>query len=236
MAFDIHNLLEKTDSWMARHWRACLLTMLGIVAMQQCTISSLQYRLERYSAVVGQPVAHEDSVANSIVSVPADNVSDSVDVSTIDTTSADESLGKHSNLPFFAFLLVVGIAVYVVWYSRRNALYPIGLWVGGRLRQAPDGTIFFSMKVKNRSTKEVEVNEPIINFKSRSNLRKFRAAVPSIPIVMQAGTTFETQISLNGLIERNPELMQAYAVSLTISTNGRRHSTPPSFIRFKEKA
>ena len=92
----------------------------------------------------------------------------------------------------------------------------------------------FAIKVKNRSSKEVELSNAQVNFvMGPSQVRKFRANVPSLPITLQPHTSFESQINLTGLITANLELAQAKAIGMSVVANGKSHSTIPRPVKIQ---
>ena len=240
----IFEIFRRVQSWVSAHWRVVMALLCMIVLMQQCTINRLHWELDRLSRPLRPDAAAADSVGRAMAdtaSAPA-AVADtaSAPAAVADTASAAVRQGgaaSAGSFPVWGVVLIVLAAASVVGavaYMWVNAIFPVGLSFRGRLAQNAQGQLVFSIRVRNRSRKVVELDRAQVNFvMGPSQVRRFRAGVPSLPISLQPKTTYEAQINLTGLISANIELCKAKAISLSLMANGRMHSTLPRPVKFK---
>lgn len=220
----IFEILRRVQSWVSAHWRVVMALLCMVVFMQQCTINRLHWELDRLSRPV-RPDASADSAMRAAV---ADTAS---------VAARQGGAASAGSFPAWGVVLIV-LAVAAVFgavaYMWVNAIFPIGLSFRGRLAQNAQGQLIFSIRVRNRSRKVVELGHAQVNFvMGPSQVRRFRAGVPTLPISLQPKTGYEAQINLTGLISANIELCKAKAISLSLMANGRMHSTLPRPVKFK---
>ncbi len=230
----IFEIFRRAQSWVTAHWRVVMALLCMVVFMQQCTINRLHWELDRLS----RPVRPDVSADSAIRGAVADTASAPAAVA--DTASAAVRQGgvaPAGSFPVWGVALIVLAVVAVfgaVAYMWVNAIFPIGLSFRGRLAQNAQGQLIFSIRVRNRSRKVVELDHAQVNFvMGPSQVRRFRAGVPTLPISLQPKTGYEAQINLTGLISANIELCKAKAISLSLIANGRMHSTLPRPVKFK---
>ena len=229
----IFEILRRVQSWVSAHWRVVMALLCMVVFMQQCTINRLHWELDRLSRPV-RPDASADSAMRAAV---ADTASVAAVADTASVAARQGGAASAGSFPAWGVVLIV-LAVAAVFgavaYMWVNAIFPIGLSFRGRLAQNAQGQLIFSIRVRNRSRKVVELGHAQVNFvMGPSQVRRFRAGVPTLPISLQPKTGYEAQINLTGLISANIELCKAKAISLSLMANGRMHSTLPRPVKFK---
>lgn len=223
----LRELAVRFNSWLSNHWRMVIWCMLMVMMMQQCTISRLRWEVTQMT----------QGISRQSASQPAPAVKpDTAAVAAADTTamaggatqSGEEESAGLAWIAGLAIVIIAGAAISLV-YMRRNAIYPVGITLRGKLKS----DLTYHIKVANNSRKTVEVAEPLVVFIMGSGMRKFRANVPQLPLTLDKGTSFEADINLGGLIRANIDLANAKAINMSIETNGKRHSTLPTPVRIK---
>ncbi len=230
----IFQFFVKIQRWVEAHWRIVLVTLCMLIFMQQCTINRLRWEIQHM--VQSGALAHDSAATASPdhVTAPDTSVADSL----LLHTPTDDEVRQAGESSFswwtFAIIVVVIAAIgFGIFYALRNAIYPIGISYSGKVKSV-GGQLVFAIKVKNRSSKEVELSNAQVNFvMGPSQVRKFRANVPSLPISLQPHTSFEAQINLTGLITANLELAQAKAIGMSVVANGKSHSTIPRPVKIQ---
>ena len=223
----LRELAVRFNSWLSSHWRMVIWCMLMVMMMQQCTISRLRWEvtqmtqgISRQGASQPAPVAKPDTAT----AAPTDSTA----VTAATAQDGEEEQAGKAWMAGLALVIVAGAAISLV-YMRRNAIYPIGITLRGKLKS----DLTYHIKVANNSRKTVDVAEPLVVFIMGGVTRKFRANVPQLPLTLDKGTSFEADINLSGLIRANIDLTNAKAISMSIETNGKRHSTLPTPVRIK---
>lgn len=228
------NYLIKANEWIGAHWRLVIWCLVVVIMMQQCTINRLQWEVTQLTQGVAAPLTQKEGPA---IAHPADTLSATGDTATIANPNAlTGPATEHETrngwiIALVIAILVCGVIAYL--YMRRNGIYPIGTSIRGKLKSDGAGKLTYWIRVKNNSRKQIEVAEPLVYFIMGGSSRKFRANVPQLPLTLDAGTSFETEINLSGLIAANMELCNAKAIGMSVSTNGKRHNTIPTPVRIK---
>lgn len=230
----IFQFFVKIQRRVEAHWRIVLVTLCMLIFMQQCTINRLRWEIQHM--VQSGALAHDSAATASPdhVTAPDTSVADSL---LLHTPTADEvRQAGESSFSWWTFAIIVVVIAAIgfgIFYALRNAIYPIGISYSGKVKSV-GGQLVFAIKVKNRSSKEVELSNAQVNFvMGPSQVRKFRANVPSLPISLQPHTSFEAQINLTGLITANLELAQAKAIGMSVVANGKSHSTIPRPVKIQ---
>lgn len=223
----------KVQRWVEAHWRIVVVTLCLLVFMQQCTINRLRWEIQQLAQAGAAAHDTATTVAPNVAS-PDTLVADSL---LLHSPTADEvrqaGESSFSWWTLVIILIVIAAVAFGVFYAMRNAIYPIGISYRGKVKSV-GGQLVFAIKVTNRSRKEVELSNAQVNFiMGASQVRKFRANVPSLPISLQPHTSFESQINLTGLITANLELAQAKAISMSVVANGKSHSTLPRPVKIQ---
>ena len=228
---NIREILSNASLWLEQHWKYVMSLLLCIIVLQQCSLSRMQRQLDTISSFTA--LAADTTSRKTVSPPPATNDTTSQD-STLATTERQEAPimpKKESNLPaLLAVLALVALGGALIFMKKR-AIYPIGLWVGGKLRQTEAGELLISLNIKNRSSKEIEADVPIVTFYLPGGQRKFRANIPEMPITLQPGTSFATEVNITKLIGANMELMQAKAIGISVQCDGKRHGTIPTPVK-----
>lgn len=224
----LRELAVRFNGWLSNHWRMVIWCMLMVMMMQQCTISRLRWEVTQMTQGISRQGAGQPApVAKPDTATAAPTDSTAITASSTAQDDEEEEAGK-AWVAGLALVIIVGAAISFV-YMRRNAIYPIGITLRGKLKS----DLTYHIKVANNSRKTVEVAEPLVVFIMGSGTRKFRANVPQLPLTLDKGTSFETDINLSGLIRANIDLTNAKAINMSIETNGKRHSTLPTPVRIK---
>ncbi len=229
------NYLIKANEWIGAHWRLVMWCLVAVIMMQQCTINRLQWEVSQLTqGVAASNGQHEKQTTESL---PTDTIASATDTTATGTpialTGPSTEHAAHNGwiIALVIVILVCGVIAYL--YMRRNGIYPIGTSIRGKLKSNGAGRLTYWIRVKNNSRKQIEVAEPLVYFVMGGNSRKFRANVPQLPLTLDSGTSFETEINLSGLITANMELCNAKAIGMSVSTNGKRHNTIPTPVRIK---
>lgn len=223
----LRNYAVRFNSWLTSHWRMVMWCMLMVMMMQQCTISRLRWEVTQMTQGISRQVAPTQTQPT-----PTDTVTAAQDTTTtpaLDAETGDD--GSSAGKAWIAGLIMVVIAGAAIGfiYMRRNAVYPLGITLRGKLRS----DLTYHIKVSNKSRKPVEVTSPLVVFIMGGSLRKFRVNVAQLPMTLDKGTSFEADINLSGLIRANIDLANAKAINMSIETNGKRHSTLPTPVKIK---
>lgn len=235
--------LRRASDWVAARWRMVMAMLCFVVVLQQCTINRLQWEVERLARpqyVLARPDTIRPGVADTARA--AARAADDSAVAGFDTLAV--AVGVHGGEGTdgggwggWLWLLVVaavGAMAFAAVQMWRNALFPVGLGYRVRLARTPQGQLFFSMRVSNRSRRVVELGGAQVNFiMGPAQTRRFRTNVDSLPISLQPGTSYEAQINLTGLVAANLELAKAKAISLSVVANGRGLTSLPRLVRIK---
>ncbi len=229
------NYLIKANEWISAHWKLVIWCLVVVVLMQQCTINRLQWEVSQLTqGVAVQPTQQEEPATDAS---PADTITADGDTTGLTNPNAltgpatDHEAHNGWIIALVTVLLTCGVIAYL--YMRRNGIYPIGTSIRGKLKSNGAGRLTYWIRVKNNSRKQIEVAEPLVYFVMGGSSRKFRANVPQLPLTLDAGTSFETEINLAGLISANMELCNAKAIGMSVSTNGKRHNTIPTPVKIK---
>ncbi len=250
--------LGRLNSWVTVHWRQCLLMLCVVIAMQQCVIGNLSNQVAELKALVeagqlsGTSVSPLDSLASArsdsslaqntaqpsglLSSESGEKVAEPGSGSLSEDGSKPETAQDDDGVSFLGVLMAIAVVVAIILgfvYMYRNAVYPIGLWVSGRLRAGVDGRLTMLLNVTNRSSKDVEVKEAIVNFAMRGGTRRFKMNMSDLPMLLQGGTSYVSQINLLPIVERNPELRQTYAIYASILVGNKRVVGLPRLVKFK---
>lgn len=223
----LRELAVRFNSWLSNHWRMVIWCMLMVMMMQQCTISRLRWEVTQMTQGINRQGAIQPAPAANPDTATAAQADSTAITATTAQDAEEESAGK-AWIAGLALVIIAGAAISLV-YMRRNAIYPIGITLRGKLK----GDLTYHIKVANNSRRTVEVAEPLVVFIMGSGTRKFRANVPQLPLTLDKGTSFEADINLSGLIRANIDLTNAKAINMSIETNGKRHSTLPTPVRIK---
>lgn len=223
----LRELAVRFNGWLSNHWRMVIWCMLMVMMMQQCTISRLRWEVTQMTQGISRQGAGQPAPVvkpDTATATPTDTTA----VTAASTANDDEGSAGKAWVAGLALVIIIGAAISLV-YMRRNAIYPIGITLRGKLRS----DLTYHIKVANNSRKTVEVAEPLVVFIMGSGTRKFRANVPQLPLTLDKGTSFEADINLSGLIRANIDLTNAKAINMSIETNGKRHSTLPTPVKIK---
>lgn len=221
--------MARLNSWLTNHWRIVMWCMLMVMMMQQCTISRLRWEVTQMTQSLGsQPApAATGSAAPSDSALAA---APDTALAPAPAEAIDEEAETAGGMWVAALVLVIAAGCVVgLIYMRRNAIYPFGIVIRGKLRS----DLTYHIRVANKSRRQVEVAEPLVVFIMGGTVRKFRANVPQLPMTLDRGTSFEANIDLGGLVRANIDLAAAKAINMSISTNGKRHSTLPTPVKIK---
>lgn len=231
----IRELAVRFNQWLGNHWRMVIWCMLMVMMMQQCTISRLRWEVTQLTQNSSRPVVLSGPVSDSVsgkggsLFQPADTVA-LQSLETIKAAQVDEEHNSAGSIWLVALVVVIlAGSAFAVFYMRRNAIYPFGIVVRGKLCR----DMVYHIKVSNKSRRPVEVSEPLVTFIMGGSARKFRANVAQLPMTLDKGTSFEADINLAGLVRANLELANAKAVGMSIVTNGKRHNTIPTPVKIK---
>ena len=227
--------VDKAKNWAEGHWQLIIACLIGVIIIQQFSIIGLQSQIqEMREHEGGRPPIHLDTAFGDREKTERDETEDGQPPML--TPETGEDIRLHSNTPLLIGVIVVTIVALVGGYMWRNGVVPVGLFVWGRLRQDKStGDITFSLKVKNRSPRAIDVSDPVINFLIRGGTRRFRANVGDLPMTLQPGTEYATTLNLNGLIRQNPELTEARGISMSVVCNEKKHTTLPNLIIFRSE-
>lgn len=220
------------NTWLTSHWRMVMWCMLMVMIMQQCTISRLRWEVTQMTHGIARQQQPQTPAAEPLDTASAPSATaqqDSTSVAAEASPAADDGTPSAGIwIACLAALAALGAAVGAI-YMRRNGIYPIGITLRGKLKS----DMTYHIKVSNNSRKPVDVAEPLVVFIMGGATRKFRANVGQLPMTLSPKTSFEADINLSGLISANLELASAKAIGMSISTNGKRHSTLPTPVRIK---
>ena len=231
MAEKIREYAMRLNGWLAGHWRMVIWCMLMVIMMQQCTISRLRWEVTQMTRSVAQPPAPTTQAAGDTTHLhapAAENDTAATDTPTGETASPEANSAGNVWLAILSLVALAGIALGII-YMRRNGIYPIGITLRGKLKS----DLTYHIKVSNHSRSPIEVSEPLVVFIMGGATRKFRANVAQLPMTLSPKTSFEADINLTGLVRSNLELASAKAISMSIATNGKRHSAIPTPVRIK---
>lgn len=231
--------LRRVSDWVAARWRMVMAMLCFVVVLQQCTINRLQWEVERLARpqyVLARPDTVRPGAADT-ARVVADSAAAGAGtlVVAVGAGGAEGADGGGGG-PWLWLLVVaaVGGLAFAAVRMWRGAMFPVGLGYRVRLARTPQGQLFFSMRVSNRSRRVVELGGAQVNFiMGPAQTRRFRANVDSMPISLQPGTSYQAQINLTGLISANLELAKAKAISLSVVANGRGLTSLPRPVRIK---
>lgn len=232
-------ILAKINLWISQHWRMVMATLAMIILMQQCTISRLRWEVEH---ITRQPIMLPSSQNSAVDSLAQSNQqlliqgtqpTDSLSIAIGQSTIADNEVNWMPII--IAIIVVLSIASIVIWKLKNRGVYPFAYFPNGKLKQNQSGQLLYTLKLKNRSRSELNIDNVTINFRKSGEVRVFRASVNQLPLSLQPNTSFDTTINLTNLILREPDLLKTMSISVSINCNGVKRTTLPRFVRFQQK-
>lgn len=142
-------------------------------------------------------------------------------------------------LPFLIFALFA-TALYMLKKRQINPLDFLDIFrsvsTKGRIWQDLQGRVIFTLTVKNKKRNQsIEFEQPILEFLSLKERRKFKMPLPDFPITLTGNTSHSVNISLQRILGAHPELMQFKALRMTIRSNaGKIYKTAPQLVLWKQ--
>lgn len=173
--------------------------------MQQCMISSLRSELLKVKAGEIALSENVDVVASEIQN----------------TSSSSMGWGWIITL-----CILVGAVLYVLYRMGKLKL-PFGVSVTGKMWQDLQGRVVYTLTVVNKSRKQVEVSDAMVEFLDMKNKRKFRMPVKDLPMTLQKGTSHSMTVSLMNLFMNNPDLRAMKALRVMVKVDGKEKHTLP---------
>ncbi len=225
---NLKSILTRLADFSSRHRTAITVALFVCIVMQQCTIFGLRQELSFVKQKYEQP-AIPTSSASAQQLVIEEVTADEVVATTDEVASAEE--GVSANTIFVVVLLVVAVTYYFL--SKEQGWYPFNVRVSGKIWQDLSRRVVFTLNIGNKSKRNVQIDEAMIEFMGIRDSRKFRIPVGDFPLTLSASTKHTVNISLQKLLERDPQLLSYKAIRASVLAGGKRIKTMPIGVRWK---
>lgn len=223
-------ILSQISNFLSRHRTAITVALFVCVVMQQCTISRLSQEIvflrEKYENPIATPAASAKQLADDIAQKAGDALDGAL------PSEAQETSGTTT-----ALYWVFGIAMAVVVYwllARRFGLFPYLLNAKGRIWQDLQGRVVYTLTIKNKTRRDISVQDAMIEFMGIRDSRKFKAPTSELPMTLAPGTQHSINLPLQRLLERDQQLMNYKAIRAMVTADGKTVRALPLGVRWKK--
>ncbi len=201
----IKEIFAKLSAFIRAYLGPLCWALFCVTIMQQCMISSLRSELLKVKAGEIALSENVDVVASEIQN----------------TSSSSMGWGWIITL-----CILIGAVLYVLYRMGKLKL-PFGVSVTGKMWQDLQGRVVYTLTVVNKSRKQVEVSDAMVEFLDMKNKRKFRMPVKDLPMTLQKGTSHSMTVSLMNLFMNNPDLRAMKALRVMVKVDGKEKHTLP---------
>ncbi|MDO4462678.1 MAG: hypothetical protein Q4C30_09370 [Bacteroidia bacterium] len=185
-----------------------------VCIMQQCMISSLRGELLKMKA--GE-IAVNDMVEGAISAIE----------NAIPEVVERESSSNTGWIVTAVILLLLAVGVVYLLFRMGKIKLPFGVAVTGKMWQDLQGRVVYTLTVNNKSRKQVEISDAMVEFMDVKKKRKFRMPVKDLPLTLQKGTSHSMTVSLMNLFMNNPDLRAMKALRVLVKVDGKEKHTLP---------
>lgn len=230
------NFIYKLRTWLERYRWAITMALVVCVIMQHCTITTLQKELkfvrDKYEVVTPNTSKLTSSITIS------DSISTQqkpeIEAEKKSEIPAEETTQTESQpIPYVTIIISIILLSLLLYILYKKGKLPFGINVNGKLWQDLNGRIVYTLTVKNKTRKDVLVENAMIEFMKIGATRKFRMPVTDFPITLSSGTSHSVNISLQKLFEQNQQLFDYKAIRTSVDCNKRLHRTLPLGVKWK---
>lgn len=223
-------ILQKITAFFDRY-RTVIMAVLALCCiMQQCTIGTLRNELKYYKNKYEAP-ANNTPLSEQMNSDQGPNQTAPV----LSDGSKGGSKGMSAATLMFilgGFVVLAGAGIFLLRYK---SIYPFTLSASGKIWQDPYGRVVYTLTVRNKGRKPVNVANAMIEFAKIKDRRKFRMPVADFPMTLTEGTKHSVNIPLQKLLEQHQELLDYKMIRVSVDGNGTVRKTFPLAIRWKRQ-
>lgn len=225
------SIFKKISDFVQRYIYYICVALLICNIMQQGTISRLQQTVVQLQQQAG--MVADSAAVSSVAGVQDQPVADGREAYT-----GDPALEGKSNGWLWAVAILIGVLMGVAYVLYRMGKFaiPFTVSVVGKLWQDLQMRPVYTLTLRNNSRKAVEFNNAMIVFVTKSRQqRKFRMPIKDLPMTLQPGTSHSFTVSIQRLMEQNPDLMGTVVISVQVEAGGKVKKTFPQGVKFGQR-